>query len=78
MAKISLRLDDDLAAAAKDAGNGNLTDFITRAVRHELVREELAAMRADPPLATVLTDAEAVAAAEHDAAVDAYLSELGR
>ncbi|WP_040804841.1 hypothetical protein [Nocardia concava] len=74
MAKISLRLDDDLAAAAKDAGQGNLTAYIARAVRHELIRDELAAQRKDARIA----DAEAEAAADHDAAVDAYLRELGR
>ncbi|WP_306359541.1 hypothetical protein [Nocardia sp. CC227C] len=74
MAKISLRLDDELAAKAKEAGHGNLSAYVTRALRHELLREELAEMRADPRLAAV----ESEIADEHDAAVDAYLSELGR
>lgn len=74
MAKISVRLDDQLLDAAKEASGGNLSTFVARAIRHELVREELAAMRSDVRIA----DAQSAAAAEHEAAVDAHLAELGR
>lgn len=66
MAKISLRLDDDLAEAAKQAGDGNLTAYITRAIRHELVRDELANWHSDPRFLSALDAADAELAAEHE------------
>lgn len=72
--KVSFRLDDQLAAAAVAASGGNLSAYMVRALRHELMRDELAALRADPRHAA----AERELADEHDAAVDAYLRDLGR
>jgi hypothetical protein len=68
MAKISVSLDDNLAAELRDSAGENVSAFVARAVRRQLDREQLGAflVELEEDLGPVTAEEAAEAAAAFD------------